>query len=77
MSFDWSWPKKTGLDMAQHAANTFLTIGSGDALNLWHLDYKALLGLCGGAAVVAFARAVVAYRMPEKAAKAISATAST
>jgi len=75
MSFDWSWFKNTGLDAAQHAANTFILIGGGDALDLLHLDYKAVAGLCGGAALVAVLRAVVAYQLPEKPAKAVSVTA--
>ena len=77
VSFDWSWFKSTGLDMAQHAANTFILVGTGDAFDLLHFDWKAVLGLCGGAAVVAFARAVTAYHLPDKPAKAISATANS
>lgn len=77
MSFDWSWFKSTGLDAAQHAANTFILIGGGDALDLLHLDYKAVAGLCGGAALVAVLRAVVAYKLPEKSAKAVSVTATS
>ncbi|BCP02532.1 holin [Mycobacterium intracellulare] len=77
MSFDWSWFKSTGLDAAQHAANTFILIGGGDALDLLHLDYKAVAGLCGGAALVAVLRAVVAYKLPDRSAKAVSVTAST
>lgn len=77
MRFDWSWFKSTGLDAAQHAANTFILIGGGDALDLLHLDYKAVAGLCGGAALVAVLRAVVAYKLPEKSAKAVSVTATS
>jgi len=66
MGFDWSWPKSTGLEAVQHAAVTLLSATGGDALNLWHMDYKALLGLAGGSALVSVLRAVVAYHLPSK-----------
>jgi len=66
--FDWSWFKVTGLTAAQHAAATFLSVSGGDALNLWHMDYKALLGASAGAALVEVLRAVVAYKLPSKSA---------
>lgn len=77
VSFDWSWFKNTGLDAAQHAANTFILAGTGDALDLLHFDYKAVGGLCGGAALVAVLRAIVAYKLPQKPATAVSVTAKT
>jgi Putative lactococcus lactis phage r1t holin len=64
MSFDWSWFKNTGLTSAQSAAHALLGVVGGNAVDLWHFDYKQALGLSAGAAVVSLLGAVVAYKVP-------------
>ena len=59
-----TWFKYAGLDAVQSAANVILTLGGGDAMNLWSMDFNMLLGAGAGAAIVSLLRAVVAYQMP-------------
>ncbi|WP_369829218.1 holin [Mycobacterium sp. 1245801.1] len=49
---------------AQSASHAFLGVSGGDVFNLFHLDWKAALGVSGGAALVAVLHKVVEYRIP-------------
>lgn len=62
--FDFSWFKITGLAAAQHAASAVLTALTGNAINIWDLDFQELSGLGLGAAVVAVLGSIVTYRLP-------------
>lgn len=58
------WFKATGLLAAQSASHAFLGVSGGDVFNLFHLDWKAALGVSGGAALVAVLHKIVEYRIP-------------
>jgi uncharacterized transporter YbjL len=62
MSFNWSWPKATGLAVVQAAAHTLLPLLVGH--DLLHLDWLATAGLAGGSAATALLAAVIAYALP-------------
>lgn len=72
MSFDFSWLKATGLKAAQHAASSVLTALTGNAINVWSLDWLDLSGLGLGAAVVSVLGSVVAYKLPGSAVEEVS-----
>lgn len=77
MNIDWSWFKFTGLSAVQSAAHAVLGVLSGNALNVWQVNYLDVAGIGLGAAVTAVLGSVVAYKLPDgKSTEAVSTAAS-
>lgn len=71
MSFNWTWPKLTGLVTVQAGAHTAIGLLTANGIDALHLNLLQIGASSGLAAVVAFLGMVVAYRLPGQAATAL------
>jgi hypothetical protein len=70
MSFDWSWPKVTGLLTVQAGSHTAIGLLTAKATEILTINWVQTAEASGLSALVALLGAVVAYKIPSKAATA-------
>lgn len=71
MSFNWTWPKLTGLVTVQAGAHTAIGLLVANGADALHLAWAQVGAASGLASLVAFLGMVVAYRLPGQAATAL------